>query len=196
MAVPKRKEVPTLDLSSVDAFQKTFSALLDDVQKNPDKYDFLTEGVVGNPISLGPRVISPEDWAAKQTSRASAAAADWEKNVTRPRKNPVEAALKADAKRKDRLAEAEKQDKWKKKMAKVDLDEMFTTIKNVGASGYAAGIAARTHKVARVAKELQPMVAALAASIDAMPDGTDAQRAQRLLAARAGMLEIGKKRAG
>jgi hypothetical protein len=29
-----------------------------------------------------------------------------------------------------------------------------------------------------------------------MPDGTDAQRAQRLLAARAGMLEIGKKRAG
>jgi len=196
MAIPKRKEVGELDTSSLNAFQKAFSKLLDDVTANPDKYDFLTETQVGNPISLGPRVIPPDEWAAKQTSRATAAAADWEKNVSRPRKNPIEAAIAADAKRKDRLTEAEKQDKWKKKMAKVNLDEMYQTIKNVGASGYSAGISARAHKVERVAKELQPMVAALAASIDSMPQATDTDREKRLLAARRGMIEIGKKRTG
>jgi len=196
MAIPKQKKIEGFDTSSLDAFQKAFSKLLDDVAQNPDKYDFLTETQVGNPISLGPRVIPPEEWAAKQTQRAAAAASDWEKNVTRPRKNPIEAAIAADAKRKDRLAEAEKQDKWKKKMAKVNLDEMFQTIKNVGASGYSAGIQARAHKVERVAKELQPLVAALAASIDSMPQATDADREKRLLAARRGMIEIGKKRTG
>jgi hypothetical protein len=40
------------------------------------------------------------------------------------------------------------------------------------------------------------MVAALAASIDSMPQGTDADREKRLLAARRGMIEIGKKRTG
>jgi len=196
MAIPKQKKLEGFDTSSLDAFQKAFSQLLDDVTQNPDKYDFLTETQVGNPISLGPRVIPPEEWAAKQVARATSAASDWEKNVTRPRKNPIEAAIAADAKRKDRLAEAEKQDKWKKKMAKVDLDEMYKTIRNIGASGYSAGIQARQHKVQRVVNELQPMVAALAASIDAMPQATDADREKRLLAARRGMIEIGKKRTG
>jgi hypothetical protein len=196
MATPKRAEVKGFDTSSLENFQKAFRSLLDDQEKNPDKYSFLVSETVGNPITLGPRVIPPEEWATKQTERAAAASSDWEKNVMRPRKNPVEAAIAADGKRKDRLAEAEKMDKWRKKMAKVNLDEMYTTISNVGASGYAAGISARSHKVTRVAKELQPMVAALAASIDAMPQVTDVDREKRLLAARRGMLEIGKKRAG
>jgi hypothetical protein len=196
MAIPKRKEISGFDTSSLDAFQKAFSRLLEDVTQNPDKYDFLTETQVGNPISLGPRVIPPDEWANKQISRATAAASDWEKNVARPRKNPIEAAIQANDKRKDRLAEAEKQDKWKKKMAKVDLDEMYTIIKNVGASGYSNGIQARAPKVQRVVKDLQPMVAALAASIDSMPQATDADREKRLLAARRGMIEIGKKRTG
>jgi len=196
MAIPKTRHIEGFDTSSLDNFQKAFSKLLDDVAKNPEKYEFLTETQVGNPISLGPRVIPPDEWAAKQTARATAAASDWEKNVSRPRKNPIEAAVAADAKRKDRLAEAEKQDKWKKKMSKVNLDEMYQTIKNVGASGYSAGISARAHKVERVAKELQPLVATLAASIDSMPQATDADREKRLLAARRGMIEIGKKRTG
>jgi len=182
------------DTSSLDDFQRSFRKVLDDQAEHPENYDFLTKETVGNPVTLGPAVIAPEDWAAKQIARASAAADDWLKGVKRPRKNPVEAAIKANDKRKDRLAEAEKADKWRKKMGKVNLDEMYDTIEKVGAGGYRAGVEARTGKITRVAKELQPMVAALRGSIDAMSDATDADREKRLLAARRGMIEIGKKR--
>jgi len=194
MAKEKIKQAKGFDTSSLDAFQKGFRAVLDDQAEHPDKYKFLTQETIGNPVTLGPRVLSPEDWAAKQAGRASAAADTWAANVKKPRKNPVEAALKADGKRKDKLQEAEKAGKWAKAMKKVDLDEMYLTIDKVGAAGYRAGVEARTGKISRVYKELQPMVAALAGSIDAMPDATDADREKRLLAARRGMIEIGKKR--
>jgi len=196
--IPKRKGLPTsqFNTSELDRFQKAFRAVLDDQEKNPEKYAFLGETTMGNPIPLGPRVITGEEWAAKQSARAQAAADTWLVNVKRPRKNPVEAAIAADAKRKDKLAAAEKANKWSKAMAKVDVDEMYATIGNVGSGAYAAGIAARTGKISKVYKQLQPMVAALAATIDAMPQTTDAEREKRLLAARRGMLEIGAKRIG
>jgi len=194
MAKKNREQVKGFDSSSLDAFQRSFRAVLDDQAEHPEKYDFLTKETVGNPLTLGPRVLTPEEWAAKQTTRASAAADTWLANVKRPRKDPVDAALKANDKRKDKLAQAEKDKKWEKAMAKVSHDEMYSTIDKVGASGYRAGVEARTGKITRVYKELQPMVAALAGSIDAMPQATDADREKRLLAARRGMIEIGKKR--
>jgi hypothetical protein len=198
MAIPKRKTLPVDEVhtSSLDAFARSFRALLDDQEKHPEKYAFLGETTMGNPISLGPRVISGADWAAKQTARAAAAADTWLAGVQRPRKNPVEAALQANAKRKDKLAQAEKAGKWEKAMAKVNIDEMQQTIKNVGSAAYANGISARAGKINRVYNELQPMVATLAAAIDAMPQATDTDREKRLLAARKGMIEIGNKRTG
>jgi len=196
--IPKPKTLPPdqFNTASLDKFQKAFRTVLDDQAKNPEKYAFLGETTMGNPVSLGPRVISGEEWAAKQTSRAAAAADTWLANVQRPRKNPIDAALSADAKRKDRLAAAEKAQKWQKAMAKVNVDEMYATIKNVGSSAYSTGISARSGKITRVYKELQPMVAALAGAIDSMPQATDADREKRLLAARRGMIEIGSKRTG
>ena len=194
--IAKQRPMPAgrLDTSSLDGFQKAFRAVLNDQEKHPEKYEFLTKETFGNPVSLGPRVISAAEWAAKQTSRAVAAADTWLANVQRPRKNPVEAALAADGKRKDRLAAAEKAGKWGKAMSKVNVDEMYTTIRNVGSGAYSSGISARSGKISRVYGELQPMVAALAGSIDAMPQATDSDREKRLLAARRGMIEIGAKR--
>jgi len=181
---------------TVDAFGKLFRAILNDQAKHPEKYAHLTQETVGNPVTLGPRVITPEEWAGKLASRASAAAETWLANVKRPRKDPVDAAIKANEKRKDKLAEAEKNKKWEKAMTKVSHDEMYATIDKVGSSGYRSGVDARLGKITRVVKELQPMVATLADTIDKMPQNTDAQREARLLAARKGMIEIGKKRIG
>lgn len=194
--VPKKKElqIPEVNLKNID---KIFRGVLDELEEHPEKFEkILGEGEAGNPITLGSRVIDSDEWAKKQTERAAAASGEWLKRTLKPRKHPIQAAIKADAKRKDKLAKAEAEGKWLKKMKLVNEDEMFETIKKVGEQGFRSGIENRSHKINRTVKELQPMVAAAAATIDAMPDATDADREKRLLAARRLMIEIGKKRAG
>jgi len=191
MATPK-----TSDPMGLDGFQVTFRAMLDRVEQDPELVAELTQERQGNPITLGPLVISPEEWADKQVERASRAAAEWEKNVLRPRRDPIKAAIAAAPKRAEKLRESLDQKKWEKAMAKVDEDLMYEVIRKRGASAFRSGVEDRKAKVLARAKELQPMVAALKASIDGMTDVTDADREKRLLAARRGMIEIGKKRRG
>jgi len=174
----------------------SFNKVADVLQNNPESVNFNKPHGKGNPVTLGSRVISPEDWAKKQQTRAVAAADDWLNGVLHPTVLPNEAAIKANDKRKDKLAEAEKSEKWLKAMKKVNPDEMYEIIKAVGAGGYKSGIEARKVKIDRVVKELQPLVMAAAATIDAMPQATDADREKRLIAARRLMIEIGKKRLG
>lgn len=189
---PTNKSTP-IDLGDFDA---KFKSLLNQLDTDPELKAELTEGRMGNPIQLGPLVKSPEEWADKQVKNASAAAAEWEKNVLNPRRDPIKAAIAAGPKRDQKVREALEQKKWEKAMGKVNEDLMYETIRKRGASAFRAGVEDRKGKVLAVAQELQPMVAGLKQTIDAMPDVTDADREKRLLAARRGMIEIGKKRRG
>jgi len=145
----------------------------------------------GNPVELAPPVLPAEEWAKKAADRAVAAADEWYKRVMKPRRHPVEAAIAADKKRKDRLAEAEKKGKWVAAMKQVDVDEMYKTIEAVGPEGFSSGIEARRGKIEKKIGKLQPLVVALKEEIQKMPEETDTQREKRMLAARRGMLKIG-----
>jgi hypothetical protein len=184
----KKKNVNPYDLSD---FESALEARLKAVAEgegigNPED---LT--LPGNPVELAPPVLPAEEWAAKAADRAVAAADEWLKRVMRPRRHPVEAAIAADKKRKDRLAEAERKGKWVAAMKQVDVDEMYKTIEAVGSAGFAAGIEARRGKIVKKISKLQPLVSALKEEIQKMPEETDAQREKRMLAARRGMLKIG-----
>lgn len=149
-----------------------------------------------NPVSTGSRVKSAEDWATKQIERSTAAGADWLRGVLSPKKHPIEAAIAADGKRKQKLAEAERAGSWLAAMRRVDVDEMYKTIEAIGQSAYEGGIAAREGKIRNKIGKLQPLVEALAKTIDAMPQDTDAQREARMIAAKRGMQDIGKRLKG
>lgn len=166
------------------------------VQTDPDFVQELTSERQGNPITLGPPVISAEELAEKQVTNASNAAATWLKNVKRPRREPIKAALAAAEKRRNKVLESLESHKWEKAMGKVDENAMYQVIDAIGAEGYRKGVTARKAKVLKVAQELVPMVTALKARIEQMPDATDSDREARLLAARRGMIEIGKMRRG
>lgn len=174
----------------------SFNKVADVLKNNPESVNFNRPHGKGNPVTLGSRVISPEDWAKKQQTRAIAAADDWLNGVLHPTSIPSEAAIKANAKRKDKLATAEKEERWLKAMKKVNPDEMYEIIKAVGSAGYKTGIETRKVKIDRVVKEMQPLVASVAATIDAMPDATDADREKRLIAGRRLMIEVGNKMRG
>lgn len=182
--------------ATLDNFDARLDASLDRVANDPEYAKELTSEKQGNPITLGPPVIDPDEWAAKQVRNAANAASDWLKNVKRPRRDPIKAAIAAGPKRAEKVRESLEQKKWEKAMAKVDEDIMMEVIDAVGAEGFRRGVESRKAKVAARAKELQPMVSALKKEIEAMPDVTDADREARLLAARRGMIAIGKKRRG
>lgn len=149
-----------------------------------------------NPVTTGTRVKSAADWSDKMITNATNAGPAWLKGVLSPKKHPIEAAIAANGKRKARLAEAERDESWLKSMARVDVDEMYRTIEEVGESAYVAGITARRGKIENKIAKLQPLVEALAKTIDAMPQDTDQQREARMLAARRGMIIVGKKMKG
>jgi hypothetical protein len=195
MAVPKDREQLVTDVTPENALDK-FNSLVSDMEKDPEIAKKMGETIVGNPFSLGSRVPNASDWSDKMVKRASAASDDWLNGVLNPKKNPKEAAIKANAKRKDRLEQAEKDGKWLKAMNNVDEEETIATIKAVGAAGFRAGVEARAGKIKKKIEKLQPLVAAVATTIDGMSDATEADREKRMLTNLKLMKDVGKKMAG
>ena len=188
-----KTDKPTVDLSN---FEALFDEITNRVVKATGLADEADLTLPGNPVTLGPRVPDPAEWAEKMVDRATAASSEWKKNVLRPKKNPVEAAIAADKKRKQRLEEAEREGRWKAAMQRVDVDAMYETIEKAGEEAFRRGLEARRSKVKSKVAKLQPLVAALAETIDKMPQDTDAQREERMLAAKRGMQNIGRKLRG
>ena len=182
--------------ATLDNLEARLDATIARMDADPEYAAELTGPKQGNPITLGEPVIPAEEWADKQVKRASAAAADWEKNVLRPRRDPLKAAIAAAPKRAEKVRQALEEKKWEKAMGKVDEELMYDTIRKRGQSSFRSGIEDRKAKVVARAKELQPLVVALKKEIQAMPDVTDADREARMLAGRRGMIAIGKKRRG
>lgn len=149
-----------------------------------------------NPVSVGSRVPEADVWADKMIDRAISASSDWLAGVLSPRKNPIEAAIAADGKRKQRLEEAEREKRWLGSMKRVDIDAMYETIEAVGQSAYTQGLEARRTKVKNKIAKLRPLVHALAETLDKMPQDTDQQREAKMIAAKRGMQEIGRRLKG
>lgn len=143
--------------------------------------------------ATGPRVPSAADWSAKMQSRAAAAGDAWVKGALNPRRDPVQAALAANDRRVARLQASIAAKTWEGAMQKVDPAQTAATITAVGAQGYANGIRNRGAKIDAAIAKLQPLVAANAAAIDAMPAKTDADMEARMLANLRGMKALGVK---
>lgn len=175
---------------------KKFHATLERMSTDEDfAHEVLVQGK-GNPITLGPRVKDPTAWVDDMISGAKARSKQWLENSLRPRKDPKKAALAAAGKFEDKMRKALDDKSFDKGVAGYDEVAREEVIKAVGQTGFERGI--ETHKAKAVAKvkKLQPLVAALAKTIDDMPQDTDSEREARMLAARRGMIEVGKMMKG
>ena len=177
---------------SLEEFDYAFRALVARMPKvtyHADPSTFKT-----NPVTpgIGSRVIDADTWAKRWQKSAEDSATDWEERALTPSADPAARAVAANEKRKDRLAAAEKAEKWLKKMRNVKKEDIFDGIQGVGAEGYKAGITGKAAKTQRRIRELQPKVLALAQAIDRLSDKSDGDREKRMLAARRGMIAIGQ----
>lgn len=172
------------------------NAIIDTFEENPGLYEGMH---VANP-ETGVILRNPGPDAAKMTEKygrkVAAAAQDYVTGVQNPKASFKQSAIAANGKYKNRVQEAISQDRFAKAMAQVDEAEAIQMAISDGGSAYTAGAAKRLPKVARVNARLAPMLGAVSTAIRQMPQDTDEQRAQRLLAARKGMIEVGKRMKG
>lgn len=172
------------------------NAIIDTFEGNPGLYEGMH---VANP-DTGVILRNPGPDAAKMAEKygrkVSAAAQDYVTGVQNPKASFKQAAIAANGKYKNRVTEAIAQDRFAKAMAQVDETEAIQMAISDGGSAYTAGAAKRLAKVTRVFGRLAPMLGAVSTAVRAMPQDTDEQRAQRLLAARKGMIEVGKRMKG
>jgi hypothetical protein len=152
----------------------------------------------GNPITLGPRLPSPEEWAKLQVKGAQDNAGKWLDRTTAPKKNFKEEALRATSvdRYHDSMSKVLSEKRWEGGMALVDEGEAIAIIKKRGSGVYSSGVADRADKIKRVVKDLHTDRLALCSTIDDMPVSTDAEREAKMLANKRGLEAIGKKRRG
>lgn len=148
--------------------------------------------VLHNPVVK--KVITAEKWKDKQVKRAVAAGDEWLEGVKNPSRDPIAAAIAARAKMIDRHAAAMKAGKWKRNLEKSSHAEIVGIVEKLGTGVYTSGVEARDAKIKRVVDEIQPLVQSVSDAIQALPDGTDAEREKRLTSARKLMIEVGAKR--
>ena len=163
---------------------------------DPDFYAALHGREIAPGIHISNPGPDPAKTAAKLMARAAAATSDYCDGMKNPKRSPVESAKRAKGKWASRTQEAIANNAYEKGVAKQDYSEAVATATGDGGAAYAAGIAKRGPKIARVHADLMPRLGALSASIQNMPQDTEAQREQRLLAARRGAIAIGKARKG
>lgn len=192
----KKVASPEEQSGTLEGFEDRMVRRALDLISHPEKLEAAQGEVVGNPITLGPRVVSAADWAEDQVTAAKNKAAKWLERSRRPKKVPSTAALAAKGKYRNKLEEALAGGYWEAAMGRVDEDLRMLIIEAVGATGFSQGIERHKPKVVARVKELQPLVLALAQEIDAMPQVTDDEREARMLAAKRGMQRIGRVRKG
>ncbi len=179
-------------VATIDEATAAFHQLADAAAASPEFAAQLTSKRVGNPITVK-IVPTSAEWTEKMIRKASQAGADWEKGIQNPSADPKAAALAAKGKYLQRTQDSLKNDSWAKGVAKYDLDMAIRTALKVGGSGYVNGITARQDKIQAKIDKLQPLVAANKTAVQALPQASDADRENRMIANLRNMRAIGDK---
>lgn len=134
--------------------------------------------------------------ATKYARNVAGAAQSYVDGVQNPKRSFKQAAIAAAGKHTQRTQQALQEGRFARAMANVDEAEAIRTAVSDGGAAYTAGAGKRQAKVERAYGRLAPLLGSVSQTIAAMPQNTDAEREQRLLAARRLMIEAGKRYKG
>lgn len=158
------------------------------------------EALHGQEIAPGIHIQNPGPdparTADKLLRRVQGAAEDYVAGMRAPRRDPVQAAVRAKGKWWGRLQEANQHNLYERGVRSQNYPEGVEIATSDGGMAFTQGVAKRAAKIQRVHQDLMPRLGALSQQIQAMPQDTESQREARLLAARRGAIAIGRARKG
>ena len=163
---------------------------------DPDFYAALH----GREIAPGVHIQNPGPDPSRMTERylqgVGNAGSRYVEGMQNPRRHPVEAAKRAKGKWAQRTQEAITNNSYEKGVGRQNYAEAVEIATRDGGSAYVSGAQARAGKIGRAFTRLAPLQGALSQNIQNMPQDTEQQREARLIAARKGMIAIGKQMRG
>lgn len=137
------------------------------------------------------KIVDPQAYAEKWARRTGQATQDYVAGVQGVQTAPGQQAAAQQATYLARVNESA--GKWARNVAGVSLQDWKDKTVNVGAARISSGVTAAQSKMAAVASQLLPAVAAAAAASRAMPKQTLDQRIQRSVAFQQAMSKFQKR---
>jgi hypothetical protein len=131
--------------------------------------------------------LTPAQIAEKQVRRTVEAVEDYRTGVANPRRNPIDAALAAEAKYKAKMAESLSKGLWAAALRGTPKDSASSKAASVGAERLAQGVQASADKISRFQNNFAPLRENVRRSVEGLPENTDAEREARMLANVRGM---------
>jgi hypothetical protein len=170
-----------------------FNAIMDVWDAHPGLYEAVHQP---DPVT-GLTIQNPGPDSGAMTEKylrnTAAATSDYVRGVRAPKRDPKQAALAANGKWKDRTQKAIQEDRFARGIQSYDAGAAIEAATSDGGAAYAAGIQKRAGKVAAAFSKLAPMLGAVSQTVQQMPQDTDAQREQRMLANLRAMRDVGKR---
>lgn len=137
------------------------------------------------------KLPSAEAIAKKMVDRTSGAGGAWESGM-RGAAGSITSNMKAASKRyKDEMTKALAEGRWDKAIANLTDDQIIAAAIKTGGGGWETAISNKAEKVAAAWRILQPRLQAHMDKIAAMPNGSDAEREQRMVENLRGMRKLG-----
>jgi hypothetical protein len=125
--------------------------------------------------------LNAADIANKQIRRAIQAVSDYEAGVKNPDRDPIAAAIKSDARRKNELAKAEAEGRWLKAMQSKTLQDWQGPTLAKGVQRYQQGVETSGPHTGAFWQEHAPKLEAIKSTISAMPNATEQDRIARMV---------------
>jgi len=128
------------------------------------------------------RILPPDEWKKRQISTLRAVGeTNYRQGIARPKKDPIEAGIQAEAKWAARIKAAIEGEHRKKGLMATDMADWARYAEEIGAGRVVEGVVKREAKIDRFVKGFQPMLVDHVSKIDAMPAVTDSDMEQRML---------------
>jgi len=125
--------------------------------------------------------LNASDIANKQIRRALQAVPDYEAGIKNPDRDPIAAAIKSDARRKNELAKAEAEGRWLKAMQSKTLQDWQEPTLTKGVQRYQQGVEASPADVLSFWQEQAQKLETIKSTISTMPNATEQDRVARMV---------------
>lgn len=137
------------------------------------------------------RVLDPKDWVDKQIDTMTAVGREnYLRGVKHPKKDPIKAGIAAQPKYEAKMKDPKVLARRKSGLQKTNMDEWVLMAETLGADKIVDGVVKRRFKIERWVAKYQPLLKAHLATIDAMPDVTEADREAKMLANKRGLQKL------
>ena len=128
------------------------------------------------------RLKDPADYVSKwERNVKNVGKTNYLEGIEKPKRNPIARAIECFPKHKQKLTEALDEERQKKVLQTVSMEDWYKYAKEIGAAEYTQSTIGRKPKAERFWKGWQPILLGIVEDLDAMSVETDTDRENKMI---------------